>query len=562
MILSQLVNTWPILVVKARQSIICETKNHWNRGHNNTTERNLSAMDIGRSNGNGDVSVMYNLGARIRSFQTTSIVDGKKFRWRYTVIPYQGMARLGFFFHPFQSSKNDEEIYKDAVQCICCKNITYNFGDCRSKKKDIVETMISVLRQHLKNNECILSELKLEVLEDHLNEFSNENWSDHLTFGDPMSQKMLDFRESTFLMNWDPPSDSLLPACMSQAGLLRYDSSYTGFEELMENDAQDACYCVYCKRIVGSWQPNDDPLLEHYRSSNGGMCYFFDKMRSDSTYNEVISELETTFACLTNDHDSNESNIEPHEQEDSPLISQEADAISRDEELAKDHDLAHADERPSSIAQMKEESISRKQTNKDEIQDNGPPSPERSPARKKRILRRLSTRKYFDDRDGDTTYDSEHSFREEKDLVIEFKERTKKARDIGRTNKILDDSNDEFSFSAQGHSAFEIPTFNSILPSNNISERNEITDERVEKSLSDQSSVQGSPKEKTVHPDERNLKLDDIPIDAVLSSDSSLDSNAASSPSRELLTNLKEEKSDHSATELRHLRPLQRCKIN
>lgn len=126
----------------------------------------------------------------------------------------------------------------------------------------------------------------------------------------------------------------------------------------------------------------------------------------------------------------------------------------------------------------------------------------------------------------------------------------------------MDDSNDEFSFSAQGHSAFEIPTFNSILPSNNISERNEITDERVEKSLSDQSSVQGSPKEKTVHPDERNLKLDDIPIDAVLSSDSSLDSNAASSPSRELLTNLKEEKSDHSATELRHLRPLQRCKIN
>lgn len=505
---------------------------------------------------NEDVTRMFNLGARVKSFQTRSVVDGKRFRWRYTVIPYQGMARLGYFYHPFHSGNEKDGIHKDAVQCICCKKVTYNFGDCRSKKKDIVETMISVLRQHLRENRCLLSELKLKVLEDHLNEFTDVRWSDHAAFGDPLSQEMIDFRQSTFIMNWEPSSESLLPKRMSQAGLVRYDSSYTGFEELMENEAQDACYCVYCKRIVGSWQQNDDPLLEHYRSCNGGHCYFFEKMRASPTHSQIILELEEKSKDIAEEQVSQELDTDRRTVENSPVSSQghTFDTSSQEKKSSVSYELPRTTKLTSPSAEMNGNSSFNHKESWVETGDPIPSPSNNSPARKKRLLRRLSTRKYFEDQEGEVSFNSERGNSEEKEPVIEFKEHYKKTRDIGRTNKILDDSNDEFSFSAQGHSAFDIPTVASILPSNNINELNENFDERTDDSLGEQPSIPKSSGEADPnHSNER--KLDSIPIDAVLSSDSSLSSTAASSPSRD-------KQIDHSAAELRRLRPIQRCKVN
>lgn len=523
-------------------------------------------MENATNAGNEEFSSMYSLEARIRSFRTTSIVDGKKFRWRYTVIPYQGMARLGFFYHPFKNLSRDGEIHRDAIRCICCKRITYDFGDCRSKKKDIVETMISVLRQHLHGNECILSELKLKVLQDHLNDFTEEEWGTHPTFSEPLSEKMLDLRRCTFLMNWNALSESLLPERMSQAGLLRYDSSYTGFEELIESDAQDACYCIYCKRIVGSWQKDDNPLLEHYRSSNGGNCYFFDRMKLNPKYNDVLLELNKKFTSLRSEGNSEEHNLHSNDDEESHDAYRSNVSISdagtevktvagigpRNEAMNVDHERAHGGERSFTIIPTTKNTLPTSESEEAELSDE---TAEKSPARKKRLLRRLSTKKYFEGRERDTTYNSESSINEEKDLVIEFKDHSKKARDIGRTNRILDDSNDDFSFSAQGHSAFEIPPFNSVLHSTNVAELKEETN-----STRNHPVEAGSELSNQEAPNKK--KLDEIPIDAALSSDSSSSSSAASSPFRAI-----RQKSEHTeahilADQHQNLRPLQRCKIH
>lgn len=223
----------------------------------------------------GDVSNMLTVESRIKSFQRTSIVDGKKFRWRYTLIPYESMARLGFFYCPSRDPVTGI-IYKDAVGCIYCRRITYDLKDCRSKRKDVVETLMSVLKQHWETHEprCLYSYMKWKILQGFNGDWNEDEW-----FCNPLDAKIRCLFAFTYENNW-PYADSLNLSAqnMAEAGLVRYDNSFTGFEELMGETDTDACYCIYCKQILGHWQQNDNPLKEHFKASRGGQCFFFLKL--------------------------------------------------------------------------------------------------------------------------------------------------------------------------------------------------------------------------------------------------------------------------------------------
>lgn len=490
-------------------------------------------MDNEGSRNNPAFSRMYSLEARIKSFKNTAVIDGKKFRWPYTVIPYEGMARLGFFYQPYKDTNGGDEICRDAVQCVFCRQVTHDFKDCRSKKKDMIETMTNVLQHHMDANErsCLLSDMKLQALRDVSVELSSVNWKETAVFCNPMSQEAVGVRTFTFESNWHLKGDNLSPQNMSEAGLLRYDSSYTGFEELTEGDVSDACYCIYCKSILGSWQTDDDPILEHYKSCNGGNCFFFEFMRSNHQDDSIIRNLQEKFG-ITNAESVDETVSLMKDRASPSPHTEEMDAKMDPKDT---HDLPSEDE-------GKEEVL----------------SPPRSPVRKKRLLRKSATKRYFEE---ENSYYSEAGVDEDKDLVVEFREHVEKARSLGRKNRILDDSNDEFSFSAQGHSTFEIPAMPSFLPSNNFDGVNEDTDEHEENLPSEIASSLEPSKELVDSKSVNRPRLNDLPIDGPLSPDTSLKSSVASTPihSPKDVVGKKSRSDTEGIEQLRHLQSRKIC---
>ncbi|GAV56190.1 hypothetical protein ZYGR_0BA00960 [Zygosaccharomyces rouxii] len=245
----------------------------------------------------GDVSNMLTVDSRIKSFQRTSIVDGKKFRWRYTLIPYESMARLGFFYCPSKDSTTGA-IYKDAVGCIYCRRVTHDLKDCRSKRKDVVETLMSVLRQHWETHEprCLYSYMKWKILQGFNGDWNEDEW-----FCNPLDPKIKHLFAFTYENNWPHTNElNLNSQRMANAGLVRYDNSFTGFEELMSENDTDACYCIYCKQILGHWQLDDDPLKEHYKASRGGQCFFFSKIDRG-----LVESIRDTVE-ISQEHNTNE----------------------------------------------------------------------------------------------------------------------------------------------------------------------------------------------------------------------------------------------------------------
>ena len=51
-----------------------------------------------------DESSMYRLEGRLKSFSETVLVEGKRCRWPYKVIPSQGMSDLGYFYYPIKDN--------------------------------------------------------------------------------------------------------------------------------------------------------------------------------------------------------------------------------------------------------------------------------------------------------------------------------------------------------------------------------------------------------------------------------------------------------------------------
>lgn len=501
-------------------------------------------MDINSSMLVDDVSLMYKLDARIRSFQNTAMVDGKKFRWRYTVIPYYAMARLGFFYHPIKDYEKDD-ILKDAVGCIYCRKITHNFGECRSKKKNTIDTMMGVLRQHLGNGNsgCLLSHLKLNVLENFMDEMGSIDWNNDQFFSNPVDPKVMEFRKFSFNDSWPYSSGNLSIEKIAEAGLLLYDSSYTGFEEIMEKDIKGACYCVYCKKIVGSWQLDDCPLQEHYKSCNGGKCFFFDKLKINSDPSNVLQELREKLAKF--EHNSAATSIKSN----SETLSSNLKNVS--ESTAGSDDPSHE----------LNESSSESEENSGDIQTVSPTLFNKLPPKKKRKLKKFSTRMLSDDNEEVALVDQQASFLEDKDLVVKFKEHVNKAKAVSRKNRILDDSNDDFSFSNHGHSTFEIPSVSAVLPTRNVPHTNNLLEHVNVRSLSNNSSSTSSAdNDYIVEMTSTNKdKLESFPIDGDLSSDSSPLSSDESTPIHS--PKLKKDTSS-IPSENHRLRPIRKCKIN
>ncbi|QLQ79047.1 hypothetical protein HG537_0B03940 [Torulaspora globosa] len=489
-----------------------------------------------------ELSPMCNLEARIKSFRNTTIIDGKKYRWPYTVIPFEEMAKLGFFYNPFKDSENGGEICRDAVQCVYCKSITYDFKECRSKKKDIIETMMNVLRRHLANDgeRCLMSNMKLQALRDVSIGFGSVKWEETPVFCDPLGEKATNLRKFTFEMNWDIKSDHLTAQKMSEAGLLRYDSSFTGFEDLTEGQVNDACYCIYCKRLVASWQSHDDPLLEHYKSCDGN-CFFFKSMKADINYKETLQQLEDKLSNSTLANGTGKEHCGVTE-----AFSEKEDATF--DKIGEEDDV-----------QEEEPVLAPGSPSPEGEEDEQVSSPIKSPVRKKRLLRKSSTKRYFED---DTSNISETGINQDKDLVVEFKDHVEKARIIGRKNKILDDSSGDFSFSAQGQSTFEIPAIPVRLPANKFEKVDEETEEQRDVSHSERSASHEEQKEST-DSDLHNGRLNAIPIDGILSPDTSLRSSVASTPIRSPQADLDKSlrRVDQLPEEVQHLRHLQSRKI-
>lgn len=478
------------------------------------------------------ISSMFNLETRLKSFKNTFVLEGKKYRWRYTVIPYEAMARAGFFYYPIRH-KDSGELHKDAVGCIFCKTCTYNFGDCRSKRKDTVETMISVIQQHLTTGcaTCLLSRLKLFTLTDFAEEKPPREGENCDFFKDPLSEIMIDLRKFTFMGNWPYSTGTLSPDNMAKAGLIRYDSSYTGFEEVVESNVRDASLCIFCKKVINSWQVDDDPLWEHYKSCNGGQCYFFQMLQDSPAYNEILDNLRIRYAAL-------ETN----------KLSPPKACSSSTEQTPMDFKSTLG---IASTLGEREETNTELDIVKTGNDMEASKSTAASPKRKKRKLKASHT-ETFSERNNEEELDDNHANEE---LVIKFKEHIERAKDVGRKNKILDDSKDEFSFSIDGHSTFEIPTASAGFRARAHQGSKTVLENIEDHSISDSQSNNALAGQRAF---ELNGSLDILPMDVSLSSNTSSLDTGESTPIHSPKSGIKEG-SPPTTHNLRHIRKFKVC---
>lgn len=230
---------------------------------------------------------------RHTSFCRTYNIQGKRCTWPYKVIPTKAMAQLGFEYQP---TFVDDTLMRDNVVCSFCQHATYDFRECRSKP--LTATLSKVLDKHLKASpECLYSALKLVLILSYL-KAEPVKWSEHAHWKNPHTSEMIHLRQWTFKKGWIQECfPSLSAASMAKAGLLRYDLAMASFE--VQEGHQDATYCIYCSKIIGSWEAEDDPMWEHFVCCNGGRCLFFETLadkelleRMKSRYIEEGFELD------------------------------------------------------------------------------------------------------------------------------------------------------------------------------------------------------------------------------------------------------------------------------
>lgn len=256
-----------------------------------------------------DESSMYRLEGRLKSFSETVLVEGKRCRWPYKVIPSQGMSDLGYFYYPIKDN-TEPNLHKDGICCIYCHETTQNFRDCRTNQLNT--TFIKILQKHLDITKgkkiCLLSHMRLHIL-NSINQEKPLDWSQDEYFCNPRNQDIINFREWTFKNNWKNIGlMNLTTSKMAEAGLLRYDCFplFPGKDLNVEEggEYQDATYCIYCNKIIGSWQLHDDPMWEHYKCCNGGDCYFFQTLQSQ----DIIHRLQTRFSEWKAENDTELAN--------------------------------------------------------------------------------------------------------------------------------------------------------------------------------------------------------------------------------------------------------------
>lgn len=451
---------------------------------------------------------MTKLENRLRTFQDGVALEKKKLKWSFKVIPYQAMAKLGFYFDPVIDPKTSK-LKKDSVRCCYCHRQTYNVRDCRSKRKDVLETLSNIMRQHLTVTDnkqvCLLIYLRNKLLTDYSFHMGVSDWKNDKYFSNPDDENVINLRKFTFQDNW-PHSGSqnehpLGIEKMVNAGLMRYDSSIEGLGDpsMDKTLMNDTCYCIYCKQLLQGWSINDDPMSRHYKVSQNGNCYFFqtrnrfERIKND---NDSITKNCEVSPTLGENGKREVINTKTASQRQCPLFEsppsstgpQLDDYNEKTDISVIQHNISVLDGaqgenvKRNSVEEKEQINMENGSTtleegniNRDVLADkkeviSTPTAKETkrpnvqltqssSPIKKKRKFKRISPRKIFDEEDSEHSLNnnSANGDNKDKDLVIDFTSHIIKNRDVGRKNAILDDSTDEFSFSNQGHNTFDIP---------------------------------------------------------------------------------------------------------
>lgn len=218
--------------------------------------------------------------ARLGLFKKSKRINNKTYKWRYTVIPSDDLARMGFYFDPIEQNSI---VWKDAINCIYCQRHTHDLKRCRSKSKDPLETISNILMQHLNGNNlnCPISYLRLKMIKDYRYNLGTSNWKDDPIFKDPFDLVTRNIFRTSFIelesMDWDT---TMLNNAIN-AGLIKFDESLIAFEKTEANYLAGfkTFFCIYCKNMI-DLDTRDDikPIEKHYLACHNGHCYFFKKL--------------------------------------------------------------------------------------------------------------------------------------------------------------------------------------------------------------------------------------------------------------------------------------------
>ncbi|CAI4043953.1 hypothetical protein SKDZ_10G2850 [Saccharomyces kudriavzevii ZP591] len=480
---------------------------------------------------------MTKLENRLKTFRDGVVLQKKKLKWSFKVIPYQAMAKLGFYFDPVIDPMTSK-LKKDSVRCCYCHRRTYSVRDCRSKKKNVLETLSNIMMKHLtdpdNNQVCLLIYLRNKLLTDYSFHMGVSDWKNDKYFSNPDNENVLHLRRFTFENNWphgiSQNECQLNVESMVNAGLIRYDSSIDGLNDPNVDKAlmNDSCYCIYCKQSLQGWSLHDDPVRRHYEISKSGNCYFFqtrnrfENMRntkgssndasniisrnvevsttSDEEEKEEVIAVKSTSQSQNFVLNSSSSSTDPHSndgnQSNNSVIQHRMSTLNGKEDDAKEKEQINLENENATLEghtrchgiSVDERDVILTPNVKEDKRPNLQGMQLSSPIRKRRKLKRISPRKIFDEDDSEnsvknTTVGTDDK---DKDLIIDFTGHINKTRDVGRKNAILDDSADEFSFSNQGHSTFDIPIptsshlFRDISSDNNNGTQEDNTDANVD----------------------------------------------------------------------------------
>ena len=433
---------------------------------------------------------------RLASFDKTYTINKKKCSWRYKVLHPEDLALSGFFFRP--SEDEEGNLQSDSVKCVYCNRITGGLKSCRSKTKDRLETMENVLSLHILEDEklCLLSYLKLKILRDEKLNRGLSDWQNDKYFKQPFSREFYEICTKTFTHNMasSPLNYNLIDNAV-RAGLIKYDPSYTSYKPMLPNYSDLSknhllMFCVYCKTLLPiSIDKQSEALkpiiVDHFNKCNK-KCYFFKILKTLQPDTEFTEHFLSNFSF---DYQLQSSTNNGHKEvnNDSPNDLSDADE-PKDNPSSNDSVIHHSGLFEKSNEHLVDQTINtrsndttkqdvfrgRSNNKKLRFRDDSTHSPSVSPTRgKRRKLLQSSPRRLSSDApslDG-REFSASSEEQDAKQVTIKIREHVeRKKNEIQRSNKLLDsdEDSDMFSFSAHGHSTFEIPpqsTQSNIPPS-------------------------------------------------------------------------------------------------
>ena len=409
---------------------------------------------------------------RIKSFNVPHTINKKKYSWRYTVIPADMLAKIGFYHNP--RPNKDNKIQADSIKCIYCNRSTIELKKCRAKNKDVLVTISNVLELHIGDSpsNCLLCYLRLKLLKDSRLNSNASNWDSDKWFDQPLKLSILRLFEKTFKNNSKLHNKSETSVNrIARAGLIKYDSSYTSFkEESYVKSISPAStlltFCIYSKTIipVSINLLNDDVqsiILLHHKQCNSGKCHFFKMLRSLPESPEELSEeylrhFEYDYSSPSRKNSS--ANNSQHTV-NSVIRHTELYETSGDQNLPKSQNVSDKIHPNTSKENNNDNDLNTKI-----IPQKRKTFTESASKRQTRKLLRSSPQRisasefsFADKEDNHSVSDNEPVSNE---ITINFKSHVqRRKKQLGKSNKLLDDNDDSdlFSFSAHGHSTFEIP---------------------------------------------------------------------------------------------------------